>query len=575
MGEKKLSGQHKKNVQLSPLRLQAEERLMGDSSDLKQMPLKEVKRLVHELQVHQIELELQNDELRRVQGELEESRNRLAELYDLAPVGYFTVDNARVIIECNQKAAKLLGAEKAKLIKQRVEDFFGEAELIKQHYQAVLSSGAKQSSELSLRNQDGAVVLLESEQIKKKDWAPQCWSMIMDITARKKAESALARADQRKDEFLAILSHELRNPLAPIVNAIQLIKQADRDGDMIEHGLRILENQVNQIVRLVGDLLDVSRLATGKIQLKRERHNLADVVNLAGESTRPLIESHNHQIEVQVQDDPLYIEGDSVRLVQVITNLINNAVKYTPSPGRIWLQAGKEEDATVIRVRDTGIGIEESMLGQIFEMFKQVDNSSSLTKPHGGLGVGLSLAKAIVEMHGGTIQAQSAGLDQGSEFIVRLPLTPQRRSKRAAAEVAPVPPIEAGLRTAHIVARRVLVIDDNVDVAETLGMLLRVMGHEVHLAFSGPLGLKAASSFEPDIIFCDIGMPGMDGYAVASELRKLKNLSRTILVALTGWGKEEDVQLAKKSGFDHHLLKPVHFKTLEKLINEYQLELAR
>jgi CheY-like chemotaxis protein len=325
---------------------------------------------------------------------------------------------------------------------------------------------------------------------------------------------------------------------------------AERSRDM-------LDRQVHHLVRMVDDLLDVSRVMRGKIELRRERVELATVVARAIETVQPLVDTQGHRLTVHLPPESLPLHADPVRLTQVIGNLLTNAAKYTEPGGRIWLSASRDGDAVVLRVRDTGIGIAPPMLSRIFELFVQADHAS--TKAQGGLGIGLTLVKNLVEMHNGTIEARSEGPGQGSEFVVRLPLalrTHDETSPGMAGEQAPQP--SSGLR--------LLVMDDNQDAADSLTTLLRLQGHEVRVAYSGMAVLEMTKAYTPDLVFLDIGMPGMDGYEVARRLRQTTGLERTVLAALTGWGQQEDRRRTAEAGFDHHLVKPPEPAAVEEIL---------
>ena len=322
---------------------------------------------------------------------------------------------------------------------------------------------------------------------------------------------ALRDTDRRKDEFLATLAHELRNPLAPIRNALQILKMPRVDAETVERSRDMMERQVHHLVRLVDDLLDVSRVMRGKIELRRERVELATVVARAVETVQPLVDAQGHQLSVRLPSESLPLDADPVRLAQVVGNLLTNAAKYTEPNGRIWLTAERDGDMAVLRVRDTGIGIAPHMLPRIFELFVQVDHAS--TKAQGGLGIGLTLVKNLVEMHNGTVEARSEGLGKGSEFVVRLPLSAQALDQdhgREAGQQAHQPPSPSGYR--------LLVVDDNQDAANSLAMLLELQGHEVRVAYSGVAALEMTKTYTPDVVFLDIGMPGMDGYEVARRI---------------------------------------------------------
>lgn len=376
-----------------------------------------------------------------------------------------------------------------------------------------------------------------------------------DVRRAERAEQLLREADRRKDEFLAILAHELRNPLAPIRNSVDLLQRADGNLALIREVSITLERQVAQIVRLVDDLLDISRITTGKLQIHKERVQLADIIHGAVETSRPLIDEQSHQLTIKLPPEPIYLEADPTRLTQMISNLLNNAAKYMERGGHIWLTGEYHDGQAVVVVRDTGIGISAEHLPRIFEMFSQV--SPALERSHGGLGIGLSLVRGLVELHGGRIDAHSAGLGRGSEFIIHLPLDgePARKPDEAGKSAAP-----AGRKC------RVLLVDDNRDAVRTMGMLLQLMGHEVRTAFDGAEAIQVAATYRPEVALLDIGMPKMNGYEVAQHLRKEPWGKTMTLIALTGWGQESDRQRSLESSFDHHLTKPVRAEMIEELL---------
>jgi signal transduction histidine kinase/ActR/RegA family two-component response regulator len=368
----------------------------------------------------------------------------------------------------------------------------------------------------------------------------------------------LREANRRKDEFLAMLAHELRNPLAPIGNALQILRLGGVNGEVVAKAREKMERQLGQLVRLVNDLLDVSRISRGKIELKRERVELESVVRQAAEMCQALADYIQLEMIVSVPETPIFLDADPMRLAQVLGNLLNNACKFSEPGSLIRLTATQEGGEAVIRVIDKGIGIPQSQLSRVFEMFVQVDNS--LEKSQGGLGIGLTLARRLVELHGGTIEARSEGLGQGCELIVRLPLASANASQ---------PPNQSDheCQDAMTAKLRVLVVDDNKDSAESLAMLLKLRGHEVVSVHDGPEALKLAEEFRPDLILLDIGLPGMNGYDVAQKIRHDLRMSRVTLAALTGWGQEEDRRRSKEAGFNHHLVKPVNSDDLMKLLN--------
>jgi signal transduction histidine kinase/DNA-binding response OmpR family regulator len=358
--------------------------------------------------------------------------------------------------------------------------------------------------------------------------------------------------DRRKNEFLAMLAHELRNPLAPIRNAVGILRRYEASDPTQDWSREVIDRQVRQMTRLIDDLLDVSRITQGKIKLKRERVDLLAVVGRAVETSRPLIDERRHELTVSLPPGPVPADADPARVEQVLANLLNNAAKYTEPGGRIDLTGELGDGGLTLRVRDTGVGIAPEMLAGVFEMFTQVDRS--LDRAQGGLGIGLTLVKTLVELHGGRVEAHSGGPGRGSEFTVRLPVAPAGEgTPEGPREDAPAAVPHPSPRT----ARRVLVVDDNADGANALAHVLRLTGHEVRVAHTGPGALSEAEAFRPGTVLLDIGLPGMDGYAVARELGERLRPDRPLLVALTGYGRDEDRRRSREAGFDHHLVKPV------------------
>jgi signal transduction histidine kinase len=372
-----------------------------------------------------------------------------------------------------------------------------------------------------------------------------------------KANSALRESDRRKDEFLAMLAHELRNPLAPIRNSLEILKMPRIDPGTAQQTRSIMERQIHQLVRLVDDLLDVSRVMRGKITLQRETVELATVVARAVEAAQPLIDVQGHRLDISLPPDSLLLSADPVRLTQVIGNLLMNSAKYTDANGHILLSAHREGDQAILSVRDNGIGITPEVLPHIFDLFVQADHASA--KAQGGLGIGLTLVKNLVKLHDGMVAAHSAGLGQGSEFVIRLPLTANRPEEGTESEQSE----KQMLITGH----RLLVVDDNRDAADSLAMWLRLEGHEVHTAHDGPSALDAAFNLRPAMIFLDIGMPEMDGFEVARRIRNSVKDHGTVLVALTGWGQLEDRRRTAEAGFDQHLVKPPEPSALKNLLS--------
>jgi PAS domain S-box-containing protein len=369
---------------------------------------------------------------------------------------------------------------------------------------------------------------------------------------------ALRESDRAKDVFLATLAHELRNPLAPIWNGLSIIKRAKGDAFRIEQVGGIIERQVGQLSRLVDDLLDVSRISTGKIELKKEPTNLVHVIGTAVEISRPHIEAAHHKLSIAFPDAPTDLMADPGRLAQVFSNLLNNAAKYTRRGGRIDVVVEAQEDELVVRVKDNGSGIAPEMLGKVFGLFTQVPHAGEGRQ--GGLGIGLSLVDGLVRLHGGRVEAHSAGLDQGSEFVVRLPR--QRRAPAPAAQDAPRA-VPTASPPAHV--RRLLVVDDNEDAASTVADLLKMLGSEVAVVHDGRSAVALAAEFRPDVVLLDIGLPDISGYEVARRIRKLEGVRQPTLIALTGWGQQQDKEAARAAGFDHHWTKPVDPARLQEL----------
>jgi PAS domain S-box-containing protein len=386
-----------------------------------------------------------------------------------------------------------------------------------------------------------------------------------DITARKEADACLLtltetlrQADTRKDEFLATLAHELRNPLAPLGNSLELLRLSGGLSAEAEALRAVAERQFKQMVRLVDDLLEVSRITRGKVELQKESVELAAVVSSAIETSRPLIDAGRHQLTVALAPEPMRLEADAVRLAQVVTNLLNNAARYTEPGGQIWLAARRERDEAVISVRDTGIGIPRDKLGAVFDMFAQIGNEACHTRS--GLGIGLALARSFVALHGGRLEAHSAGPGHGSEFIVRLPLA--RGAERCGNGMPSSPRGDRAL----LPVRKILIVDDTQAAVHMLAKLLEFLGQEVRVAHDGAAALEIVAEEEPDVVISDIGMPEMDGYELASSLRRLPLKQRPVLVALSGYGQQKDRTRAREAGFDEHLVKPVGIEALHALL---------
>jgi len=382
-----------------------------------------------------------------------------------------------------------------------------------------------------------------------------------DVTDRRQLERAklqgeiLADQHRRKDEFLAMLSHELRNPLAPIQNAVHILRLKNDDDPIQQQARMIIERQVGQMTALVNDLLEVSRITTGRIQLRQDRIILQGVVEAAVEAVRPFIDQRRHSLTLTMPAVPVWLRADTARLEQVLVNLLNNAAKYTDEGGEIVVMVEQEGEEAFIRLKDSGVGISPDLLPRIFDLFTQAERT--LDRSQGGLGIGLALVERLVAMHGGRIEATSVA-GQGSEFIVRLPLVAAPTT-----ESSSCPPITGNLNSPSL---RVLVVDDNKDAAQTLAVLLKASGHEVHSAHDGHSALEAARVYHPNLILLDIGLPGMNGFEVAKKVRQETELNKVVLVAMTGYGQETDKRRSKEAGFDHHLVKPADFSQVLRIL---------
>jgi PAS domain S-box-containing protein len=429
-------------------------------------------------------------------------------------------------------------------------------------WKACVESGDQWDIEHRFRGVDGQwhPILARGVPVRNEQGKITAWAGInLDISRQKHVERELREADRRKDQFLATLAHELRNPLAPIRNSLEILKMPRIDAGIARQTREMMERQVHHLVRLVDDLIDVSRVMRGKIDLRTERIELATVIARAIETAQPLIDSHGHRLELAIPSAAIHVNGDPVRLTQVVGNLLTNAAKYTNANGTIRLSAERENGEAVLRVRDNGIGIAPAMLPSIFELFVQVDHDAS--RSHSGLGVGLTLVAKLVELHGGTVVARSEGLGKGTEFIVRFPLAEMDAEESAGARGC-----DGSTDPAVADALRLLVVDDNDDAATSLAMLLRLRGHDVRIANDGRSALEMALTEVPDIVFLDIGMPEMDGCEVARLMREQSRLSGVVLAALTGWGQQEDRRRTAEAGFDHHLVKPIEPAMLEQLL---------
>jgi PAS domain S-box-containing protein len=506
-------------------------------------------------------------ERKRMDATLQDSELRFRRLFQTAKDGILILDAAQgTIIEANPFICGLLGFEPGDFLGKELWEIglFQDKDANQDAYRELREKGYIRYEHLPLRTRGGDEVEVEfvSNLYMVGDrQVAQC--NIRDITQRSRMErqakaqaAALADLHRRKDEFLAMISHELRNPLSPILNAVHLLRLQGDESLIQQEARRIIERQVGQLSHLVDDLLEVARFTSGKIRLHLMRLDLRGVVERGVDSARPLIDARKHKLTVSVPAAPIWLDADPTRLEQVVVNLLNNAAKYTDEGGRIWLEARAEGHEAVLTVRDTGIGIDLERFPDIFDLFTQADRS--LDRSQGGLGIGLSLVQRIVDMHWGTVEVRSDGLGRGSEFTVRLPL------KAGAAKEPPVTLAVSADRPAHV--GHVLVVDDYLDSAEILAKLLRLSGHEVRTAHTGPDAIDAATASRPDVVLLDIGLPGLNGYEVARRLRQDARLKGIWLVAMTGYGNDADRQLALEAGFDRYVVKPVDFRNVKELI---------
>jgi PAS domain S-box-containing protein len=507
-------------------------------------------------------------ERKRVEDSLRESEQRLTSLFDSSNDAIVSKSLEGVIQSWNPAAERLFGYTAAEAVGRPItmlipRDRIDEEDRIitrlragerVEHFDTVRLRSDGQPVEVSLtispiRDATGRIVGASK--------------IARDITDRKRLEAELQGADRRKNEFLAMLAHELRNPLAPICNAVQILKQKRSDASAVHSATQLLERQVGQMVGMVDDLLDVSRISRGKIELRRRRIELASAVHHAVEAARALVQCMEHELTVTLPPQPVYLYADPTRLAQVVGNLLNNACKFTNKGGRIALivevaSREREPPEAIIRVRDNGIGIAADHLHRIFDMFTQVD--TSLERSVGGLGIGLALVKNLVEMHGGTIEAHSTGKGHGCEFVVRLP-TLVDTSDPPESEPA------GGAPTTATTPRRILVVDDNRDSAASLALLLKMSGNETHTAHDGVKAVEAAATYRPDVVLLDIGLPNLNGYDACRRIREQPWGKDMVVIALTGWGQDDERRKSKEAGFNGHLVKPVDLAALKAMMD--------
>lgn len=510
-------------------------------------------------------------------------------LFETLNEGALTVGEDGTILYSNNQFAGLVGKELQSVLGAPFKDFVADTDTAV--FQMLLERGIERSSkgELRLVRPDGTVVpvLISFNALHIEPVGTTCTVVVADLTELKRVQAALAEvndvleerveqrtaalraevqerkrlaeqlqeANHRKNEFLAMLGHELRNPLAPVMNAVEMIRLRAGGNPEVERARIVIERQVGHMARLVDDLLDVSRITRGVVELRREPVNLTTIVEAALNSCRTMFEVSRQELTAALPVEPCRIEGDVTRLEQVVVNLISNATKYTPPGGHIWVSLERDGDWAELCVRDNGRGIPAEKLPHIFELFTQVD--TTIDRSMGGLGIGLTVVRNLVQLHGGTVAASSRGTDHGSEFIVRLPLLPLNEQVRVAQ------PASACSDAGHL---RVLIVEDNVDSAETLAELIEIWGHDARIVHHGDAAVNVAADYLPEVVLLDIGLPGISGYEVAAMLRQQPDLEETLLIALTGYGQEDDRRKAISAGFDLHLTKPVNPDQLQRIL---------
>jgi PAS domain S-box-containing protein len=475
-------------------------------------------------------------------------------------------DPRGIITDANRQMEALTGCTRDELIGAPFKDYFTNPERAEASIMLVLGEGRVANYELTARARDGreTVVSFNATTFHDRDRKLQgVFAAARDITERNRLEvqmraqaAKLSDLHRRKDEFLAMLSHELRSPLAPIANAVKLLGlEHGSESPTQQRARSIIERQMGQLQHLVDDLLEVSRITTGRLQLRQEPVAVSGIIEVAVETVRPLFEQRRHELTVALPPEAIWLNADVARLEQVVTNLLANAAKYTEEGGHVWLTVREEGGECVLRVRDTGVGIAPALLPYIFDLFTQAERS--LDRSQGGLGIGLALVHRLTDLHGGTVEAYSTP-GVGSEFVVRLPLL---------ASGAPQPSLALteGGRPA-VRPLRVLVVDDNLDTVLSFSMLLEASGHDVRAAHDGLAAVDAAIAYRPDVVLLDIGLPGLNGYEVAKRIRKHGELKDVVLVALTGYGQDSDRQTSRQAGFNHHLVKPASFEQLQRIL---------
>ncbi len=507
-------------------------------------------------------------ERKQTEAKFKKSEARYRRLFETAKDGILILNaDTGQIIDANPYMSELLGYPQSHFLGKQLWEIgvFNDKSANEAAVRELQHDGYVRYDHLPLQTREGREAAVEficnTYEGDGERWVAQC--NIRDITERnrleqqvKKHAAALSDLHRRKDEFLAMLSHELRNPLAPLANAVHLLRLTNADASIVPETTKIIEHQVGQLSHLVDDLLEVSRITTGRVRLRRERVVVSGIVERAVETARSVIEKCQQELTVSLPPEPIWLDADAARLEQVVVNLLTNAAKYSTEQSHIWLTVEQDDDECVLRVRDTGVGIAPDLMPRIFDLFTQAERS--LDRSQGGLGIGLALVHRLVEMHGGRVKVHSS-LGQGSEFVVRLPVVD------VANEPQPPSPSQEPIGSSGG-SLRVLVVDDNVGAAKMLSMLVKAIGHDVQTAHDGPTGLQTALDYRPDVVLLDIGLPGMNGHEVAQRIRKEPVLKNIVLVAMTGYGQDEDRRHSQESGFNHHLVKPGDFKDVQAIL---------
>ncbi|MDP9198979.1 MAG: PAS domain S-box protein [Pseudomonadota bacterium] len=502
----------------------------------------------------------------RIEAALQDSEVRYRRLFESAKDGILILDGDTLkTLDANPFMTELLGYTHDEFLGKELWEigFFGDKNASQAAYQELKRKGYIRYDHLPLETKRGEKAEVEFvSNIYQVDGRNVAQCNIRDISERSRLErslkektDALADLHRRKDEFLAMLGHELRNPLAPISNAVHLLGLGTNEEPLQQKARNIIQRQLTQLTHLVDDLMEVSRITTGRVRLRLDRIIVSGVVDRAVESTRPLFKQHRHELTVTLPPKAIWLYADASRLEQVLVNLLSNAAKFTQDGGHIWLTVQEDGSDCVLKVRDTGVGIAPELLPRIFDLFTQAERT--LDRSHGGLGIGLALVQRLVEMHHGNVEAHST-LGQGSEFVVRLPML------LAAEPQAPSPQVEMTKPAGP--SLQVLVVDDNVDTAGSLAMLLEASGHEVRMAHDGPTALEAALNYHPNVMLLDLGLPGLNGFEVAKRLRQQPVCQNVVLVAMTGYGQEADRQRSFDAGFNHHLVKPADFGKVQEIL---------